>query len=185
MMVPWRTLSGRHPATAQCSRGAERKRWRLAEEELRDITERAFEAYGAPLENVTAFKYLGWAMTAGDDYWPAVVGNLQRARKIWRRLSRILSREGEDPKVSGKYLKAMMQAVLLFQAETWLITPRMELALRSFQHRVARRLTGRKPGRRGMGVGNTHHWRTQWWKQASRGSGNTKRGDRTRSHNIL
>ena len=28
-----------------------------------------FEAYGAPLENVTAFKYLGRLMTAGDDDW--------------------------------------------------------------------------------------------------------------------
>ena len=28
MMVPWRTLNRRHPATAQCSRGADRKRQR-------------------------------------------------------------------------------------------------------------------------------------------------------------
>ena len=40
---------------------------RLVEAELRDITERDFEAYGEPLENVTAFKYLGLVMTAGDD----------------------------------------------------------------------------------------------------------------------
>ena len=61
---------------------------------------RAFEAYGDPLENVTAFKYLGRVMTAGYDDWPAVVGNLQRARKSWGRLLQILSREGVDPKVS-------------------------------------------------------------------------------------
>ena len=39
---------------------------RLVEEELREITERAFEAYGDPLENVKAFKSLGWMMMAGD-----------------------------------------------------------------------------------------------------------------------
>ena len=66
MLVPWRTLNRRHPATAQCARGAERKMRRLVEEELREITERAFEAYGDPLENVTAFKSLGWMMMAGD-----------------------------------------------------------------------------------------------------------------------
>ena len=49
MLVPWRTLNGRQPATAQCARGSEWKRWRLEEEELRWITERAFEAYGATL----------------------------------------------------------------------------------------------------------------------------------------
>ena len=81
MLVLWSTLNGRHPANAQCARRAERKRRRLAEEELRESTERAFEAYGAPLENVTAFKYLGRVTTAGYDDWHAVVGNLHKVRK--------------------------------------------------------------------------------------------------------
>ena len=50
---------------------------------MRESTARAFETYGAPLENVTAFKYLVRVMTAGDDDWYAVVGNHQRARKSW------------------------------------------------------------------------------------------------------
>ena len=54
--------------------------------------ERAFEAYMEPLENVTAFKYLGQVLTAGYDDWLAVVGKLGEARKSWRRLSWILSR---------------------------------------------------------------------------------------------
>ena len=99
---------------------------RLAEEELREITERDFETYVAPLENVTAFKCLGRAMTAGDDDWPAVVGNLQKARKSWGRLLRIMIQEGEDPKVSEHYFKALTQEVLLFGAETWVLIPSME-----------------------------------------------------------
>ena len=43
--------------------------------------EEGVEAYAVPLKNVLVFKYLGWVMTAGDDECPAVVGNLQRARK--------------------------------------------------------------------------------------------------------
>ena len=46
MLVPWRTLNRRHLITAQCTRGAERKRRQLAEEELRESMERAFQAYG-------------------------------------------------------------------------------------------------------------------------------------------
>ena len=84
-----------------------------------------FEAYGEPLENVTAFRYLGRVLTAGDDDWLAAVGNLGKARKSWGQLSRILSREGEDLKVSGHFYKAVAQAVLMFQAETWVLTPRM------------------------------------------------------------
>ena len=47
MMIPQRELNGRHPDTAQCARGAERKRRRLAEADLRESSERAFEAYGS------------------------------------------------------------------------------------------------------------------------------------------
>ena len=50
--------------------------------------------------------------------------------------------------MSGQFFKAVTQAVLLFGAETWVLTPRMERALGSFQHRVARRLTSRQPRRR-------------------------------------
>ena len=90
MLVPWRALNGRQHATAMCKKVAERKRRRMAEAELRDSTERPFEAYGKPLEAVATFNYLGWVMTAGDDDWPAVAGNLVKARKSWVRMSRIL-----------------------------------------------------------------------------------------------
>ena len=103
ILVPRRALNGRHPATAHCARGAEQKRRRLAEAELKEIIERAFEAYGYPLENVSVFNYLGHVFTAGDYYWLAVLGNLSKARKSWGQLSRILIREGEDPKVSGHF----------------------------------------------------------------------------------
>ena len=79
MLVPRRALKGRHPATSQCARGAERKRRRLAEAETREISERDLEAYGEPLENVTTFSYLGQVLTAGDDDWLAVVGNPGKA----------------------------------------------------------------------------------------------------------
>ena len=50
---------------------------------MRESMERAFEAYAEPLENVSAFKYLGRVMTAGYEDWPAVAGNLSKARKSW------------------------------------------------------------------------------------------------------
>ena len=100
---------------------------------------------------MTAFRYLGQVVTAGDDDWPAVIGNLQRVRKSWGRLSQILSQEGVDTEVSGHFFKSVTQAVLLFGVETWVLTPSMERSLSSFQHRVALWLTGRQPRRRGGG----------------------------------
>ena len=112
-MVPWRTLNGRHSATAQCARGAEQKRRRLAEEELRESTERSIEAYDAPLEHVTAFKYLKRVMTVVDNDWPAGVGNLQRVSKSWGYFLRILILEGADLKLLVHFYKSVSQAVLL------------------------------------------------------------------------
>ena len=80
-MVPWHTLKVSHLATAHYARGAERKRRRLDEEELRESMDMAFQAYGEPLENVTTFRYMRQVMKAGDDEWPSVLGNLQKARK--------------------------------------------------------------------------------------------------------
>ena len=115
---------------------------------MRESSERAFEAYGEPIHNVSAFRYLGRVLTAGDDDWLLVVGNLGKAQKSWGRLSRILGREGEDPKVFGNFYKAVAQAVLLFGAETWVLTQRMEKALDIFLSRVVRRLTGKQPRQR-------------------------------------
>ena len=115
------------------------------EETTRESTEQAFEAYGAPIKNVKEFKYLGRVLTANDDDWPAVVGNLGKARRSWGRLLRVLGREGAYPKVSRAFYTAVTQAVLLFGAETWVLTTRMEKALESFQSRVARKITGSQP----------------------------------------
>ena len=100
---------------------------------------------------VPAFRYLGRVLTAGDYDWLAVLGNLGKVRKCWGRLSQILSREGADPKMSGHFYRAVSQAVLLFGAETWVLTPRMEWYLDSFQNRVLQRITGRQPSRQGGG----------------------------------
>ena len=75
----------------------------LAVEETRAGTEASFRAYGRPLTNVMAFKYLDSILTATDSDWPTVVANLRKARKKWVRVSRILRREGVNARTSGKF----------------------------------------------------------------------------------
>ena len=87
---------------------------------------------------------MGRVLTAGNNNWLAVVVNLEKLRMSWGRLFRVLYREGADPKVLRTFYTAVAQAVILFGAETWVLTPRTEKALDSFQSRVARRITGRK-----------------------------------------
>ena len=64
-----------------CRSGADKKRRRLAEAEVRDSAEMAFEVYGEQLQTVPRFKYMGRILTEGGDNWPAVAGNLVKARK--------------------------------------------------------------------------------------------------------
>ena len=63
-------------------------------------------------------------------------------------MSWVLGREGADPKVSNIFYTAVTQAVLLFGAETCVLTLRIEKALDRFQSRAVRKITGRKPQRR-------------------------------------
>ena len=49
--------------------------------------------------------------------------------------------------MSGNFFKAVVQQVLLFGAETWVVSPRMERALSVFIHGAARQLTGRQQQR--------------------------------------
>ena len=51
MFVPWRDLNGRHKSTMMCKRGAERKHRRLAEAEIRESMEMAFEVYGQQIKS--------------------------------------------------------------------------------------------------------------------------------------
>ena len=147
MLVSWRSLNGRHKSTAVCRSGEERKRRRMEETEIRESTEMDFEVYGEQLKTAPSFKYLGRILTAGEDDWPAVAGNLRKARKSWGRLHRILRREGANKRVSGNFFKAVVQQLMLFGADTWVVAPRMERALNAFMHGAARRITGRQPRR--------------------------------------
>ena len=143
MQVPRKALNGSHMGTTQCAKGSERNRRRLDETETRENSERVFRAYGQPMEAVIEFSYLGQLLTATDDDWPAVAGNIQKVWRSWGRMAKVLGREGADPKVSQTFFIAVTQQVLLFGAETWVLTEKMEKALDAFQVRVEQKLTGR------------------------------------------
>ena len=83
------------------------------------------------MEAVLEFRYLGRLLTATDDDWMAVAGNIKKAQRSWGHLAQVLGREGADPKVSQTFYIAVTQQVLLFGAETWVMTKNMESALQS------------------------------------------------------
>ena len=64
----------------------------------------------------------------------------------------VLRREGSDARTLGRIYVTVVQAVMIYGSETWVITPYIGRVLGGFHHRVACRLTGRQPWR-GQGGG--------------------------------
>ena len=88
---------------------------------------------------------------AAEYDWPAVVRNLERARAVWNIMTVILSREGAETLVSIFFFKSVVQVVLIFITDTWVIAPRIGRVLGGFQDQVLWRLTGWLPLRKTYG----------------------------------
>ena len=78
------------------------------------------------VENVPTFQYTGQPLYQTDDDWPAVGRNIMRARLVWGRLGTLLRREGSDPKVSASFYRAVVQSILFYGSETWVLSASME-----------------------------------------------------------
>ena len=60
---------------------------------------------------------------------------------------RILVQEGGNMRMLGTLFKVVVQVVILFGSETWVMNPQMGLSLGGSQYRVTYRITGRNPRR--------------------------------------
>ena len=60
----------------------------------------------------------------------------------------VLGREGVDRRMAGRFCVVVVQEVILFGTETWVMTPHMEKALEGFHHWALRRMSGMGPKRK-------------------------------------
>jgi Reverse transcriptase (RNA-dependent DNA polymerase) len=132
-------LSNRHQQSQDCIKWTlirEQRQSNVSQQETARNT--VFTTGGEKIENVTEFKYLGRILTNKDSDSAAVESNLQKARMKWGRISRLLTREGTYPKAMASFYKAIVQSVLLYGSESWVLSQEMERKLQSFHHRCAR-----------------------------------------------
>ena len=78
------------------------------------------------IEVVALIKYLGRPLEQSDDDFSEVRRNIRKARHFWGRLRVILRRYEAEPITSAVFYKAVVQAVLLFSAETWVFSAAMD-----------------------------------------------------------
>ena len=77
------------------------------------------------IEGVETFKYPGRMLDRSDDKWPALRQNVGKAHIVWSRLGKLLRREGVDSQMSAMFYRAVLQAVLIFGEETWVLLTEM------------------------------------------------------------
>jgi hypothetical protein len=102
------------------------------------VQQTTFQIGGGLIENVQEFSYLGRILGNRDTDAAAVESNIRKARIKWGQVGKILTSQGAYPMIMAMFYKAIVQSVLLYGAESWVLTQEMERKLQSFHHRCAR-----------------------------------------------
>jgi hypothetical protein len=140
MHVAPRTLAN-HGDTKECQKGQVAQERRTAAQKVQEATTTELTVGPHVLENVEQFCYLGRPILANDDDIGAIRHNIGKARRKWQMLSQLLIREGARPQIMGVFYKAVVQAVLLYGSETWVITKKKYQLLNAFHVTAARRIS--------------------------------------------
>ena len=133
----------RHRNTKTCALDTPRYQAYLRHLSEKDSRRVRFKVGEAEIDRVTQFKYLGRTLSDVDDDAAAVEDNLKKATTRWAMHKKLLRREGASPRVMGHFYKAIVQAVLLYGAESWVLTPQLITKLRTFHRKAARFITNR------------------------------------------
>ena len=95
---------------------------------------------------MTTFQYLGSPLDQTDDDWPAMRRNTMHTRLFWGRLGTLLQREGAYPRVAAMFYRAVVQAILLYGSEIWVILIAMERKVEGTHTELLRQITGSQRG---------------------------------------
>ena len=89
------------------------------------------------LRNALRFKYLGRILLHDDSDIPAMRRNLKRARGVWGRVSKILTRQEVPAPVAGMFYQAVVATVLLCGSKSWVLPPSALRVLEGFHVEAA------------------------------------------------
>ena len=96
------------------------------------------------MENVPTFQYLGRPLDQTDDDWPDVRQKNMRARSVWGGLGTLIRREGGYPRVAEMFYRAVVQAILLYGLETWLLLAASERNIEGSHTGSPRHIAGKR-----------------------------------------
>ena len=133
-----------HLDSEECKRFTEIKRNRrldMCNEASKNV---CFEINGENVKTVNSFKYLGRILNDNDNDLSAVEAQLTKARMTWGRIGKVIKkRSGSNIKIMSIFYKVIVQSVLLYGSESWVLNEKAKNKLKSFHNRCARFITGR------------------------------------------
>ncbi len=106
----------------------------------------AITIYGQPIQRVETFTYLGRVLSARDDDTPAITARIAIARRSFNTLHKcFFSKKHITTKTKLAVTRAVLQAQLVYGAQTWSMSVKQEQRVRACQQHLLRHATGTHP----------------------------------------
>jgi hypothetical protein len=139
----------RHRLSKECQIGVERKQQRETAVASALALRQQFLVRGNVLEQVEVFKYLGHLISQDDDNIQAIRAQIRKARSSWARIGQVLWSKNVSPFVAARFYQAIIQAILLYGSESWVISWTAMARLEGFHIRAAYRMAKKNRPKRG------------------------------------
>ena len=133
----------KHQNSYTCKQAQRRRTNETRQDEQARANRVVFNIDGKEIDRVRHFKYLGRTFTDNDSDTMCIMENIKKAKQRWNCIAKILKDEGANPRCMAKFYITIVQAVLLYGAESWCITKGDMNKLNSFHLRAVRYLTGK------------------------------------------
>ncbi len=141
----------RHQYSKECQVGVERRKQRETAIFSALALCQQFTVHRNVLERVKVFKYLGRMMAQDDNDIQAIRAQLRKAHATWARVGQVLWSKNAPPPIATRFYQAIVQAILLYGSETWVISRTALARLEGFHIRAAYRMAKMNKPKRSPG----------------------------------
>ena len=95
-----------------------------------------------PLEETTAFPYLGRTFKYNNSDWVALYINLRKDHRRWGMVEKVMGERGVPINAWTMMYKLVVQSVLLYGSKILVATNTVVMFLKGFHNKISRRIEG-------------------------------------------
>jgi hypothetical protein len=98
------------------------------------------ELMGKKYEKVESFKYLGAMITSLNDTETEIKSTIAVGNKCCYALGTVLKRRSISQSIKIRLYKTIIRSVVIYGAETWTVTSKMEKMLMTWERKILRKI---------------------------------------------